>query len=222
MKYHCLFEQSGTFRDVFRSKGLESYDYDISNQFDKTDFVIDLFEQIDYAFNCKMPTIFDTFEAGDYVLAFFPCVRFSCLFYLTLRGAQFGQKDWNDEQKILYSMKCENERSRFYSLISMLCVVCLRRGLKLVFENPYTQPHYLSQTFPLKPQVIHLNRKIFGDYFEKPTQYFFVGCKPNDVVEFGCFDYHHETIHIKEMNKGIKRSLISPSYAKYFIESYIL
>lgn len=222
MRYHCLFEQSGTFRDVFRSKGLESYDYDIDNHFGKTDFVVDLFEQIELAFNGLPSIVFDSIATGDYVIAFFPCVRFSCLFYLTLRGVQFGQSNWNDEQKILYSMKCEKERSHFYSLISMLCVICLRKGLKLVFENPYTQPHYLTQTFPLKPQVIHQNRKMFGDYFEKPTQYFFVGCKPNDVIEFGCFDYQHETYNVRQMKKGIERSLISPSYAKYFIESYIL
>ena len=46
MKVHCLFEQSGTFRDEFRKLGYESYDYDIDNQFGKTDYQIDLFQEI--------------------------------------------------------------------------------------------------------------------------------------------------------------------------------
>lgn len=43
---HCLFEQSGTFRDQFRKLGIESYDYDILNDFNKTDYQIDLFAEI--------------------------------------------------------------------------------------------------------------------------------------------------------------------------------
>ena len=46
MKVYCLFEQSGTFRDQFRNLGYEAYDYDIDNQFGKTDYQIDLFQEI--------------------------------------------------------------------------------------------------------------------------------------------------------------------------------
>lgn len=28
---HCLFEQSGTFKNEFKKLGIESYDYDIQN-----------------------------------------------------------------------------------------------------------------------------------------------------------------------------------------------
>lgn len=43
---HCLFEQSGTFKNEFKKLGYESYDYDIQNEFGETDYVIDLFEEI--------------------------------------------------------------------------------------------------------------------------------------------------------------------------------
>ena len=46
MKVYCLFEQSGTFRDQFRNLGYEAYDYDIDNQFGKTDYQINLFQEI--------------------------------------------------------------------------------------------------------------------------------------------------------------------------------
>lgn len=46
MKVHCLFEQSGTFKNEFIKLGHEAYDYDIQNEFEQTDFVVDLFENI--------------------------------------------------------------------------------------------------------------------------------------------------------------------------------
>lgn len=46
MKVHCLFEQSGTFKNEFRKLGINAYDYDIKNEFNQTDYVIDLFKEI--------------------------------------------------------------------------------------------------------------------------------------------------------------------------------
>ena len=47
MKVHCLFEQSGTFKNAFKKYGIEAYDYDIQNEFNETDYVTDLFKEID-------------------------------------------------------------------------------------------------------------------------------------------------------------------------------
>ena len=46
MKAHCLFEQSGTFKNEFKKLGIEAYDYDIQNEFGQTDYIVDLFENI--------------------------------------------------------------------------------------------------------------------------------------------------------------------------------
>lgn len=46
MKAHCLFEQSGTFKNEFKKLGIEAFDYDILNNFGETDFQVDLFEEI--------------------------------------------------------------------------------------------------------------------------------------------------------------------------------
>lgn len=46
MIVHCLFEQSGTFKNEFKKLGYEAYDYDIQNAFGETDYVIDLFSEI--------------------------------------------------------------------------------------------------------------------------------------------------------------------------------
>ena len=46
MIVHCLFEQSGTFKNEFKKLGYEAYDYDIQNAFGQTDYVVDLFSEI--------------------------------------------------------------------------------------------------------------------------------------------------------------------------------
>ena len=46
MTVHCLFEQSGTFKNEFKKLGYPAYDYDIQNEFGETDFLIDLFGEI--------------------------------------------------------------------------------------------------------------------------------------------------------------------------------
>lgn len=47
MRVHCLFEQSGTFKNEFKKLGYEAFDYDILNDFKETDFVIDLYKEIE-------------------------------------------------------------------------------------------------------------------------------------------------------------------------------
>ena len=47
---HCLFEQSGTFKNEFKKLGIEAYDYDILNDYGQTDYQIDLFQEIENAY----------------------------------------------------------------------------------------------------------------------------------------------------------------------------
>lgn len=51
MKAHCLFEQSGTFKNEFKKLGVDAYDYDILNEYGQTDFQIDLFREIEQGFS---------------------------------------------------------------------------------------------------------------------------------------------------------------------------
>ena len=50
MKVHCLFEQSGTFKNEFKKLGYDAEDYDILNEFGQTDHVMDLFAEIKSAY----------------------------------------------------------------------------------------------------------------------------------------------------------------------------
>ena len=50
MIYHCLFEQSGTFKNEFKKLGYQAYDYDILNDYNETDYQMDLFSEIKSAY----------------------------------------------------------------------------------------------------------------------------------------------------------------------------
>ena len=50
MEFHCMFEQSGTFKNELKKLGYKAYDYDILNDFNETDYVIDLFKEIESAY----------------------------------------------------------------------------------------------------------------------------------------------------------------------------
>lgn len=74
-KVHCFFEQSGTFKNEFIKLGIPAEDYDIQNNFGRTDHQIDLFQAIEDAYDGK-PSLFDNIRGGDLIMAFFPCIYF--------------------------------------------------------------------------------------------------------------------------------------------------
>ena len=49
-KVHCFFEQSGTFKNEFIKLGIPAEDYDIQDNFEQTDYKIDLFHEIEEAY----------------------------------------------------------------------------------------------------------------------------------------------------------------------------
>lgn len=51
MVYRCLFEQSGHFKNEFKKLGYAALDYDILNDFGETDFQIDLYNEINKAYD---------------------------------------------------------------------------------------------------------------------------------------------------------------------------
>lgn len=74
-KVHCFFEQSGTFKHEFIKLGIPAEDYDIQNNFGETDHIIDLFGEIDEAYDGNQ-SIIDTITDNDLIIAFYPCIYF--------------------------------------------------------------------------------------------------------------------------------------------------
>lgn len=220
---HCLFEQSGTFKNEFKKLGYEAYDYDILNEFGQTDNVLDLFKEIEGGYNGK-PSIFDGISKDDLILAFFPCTRFETKIIMRMRGDSFGQNKWSKERSLEYSMKLHDEMNWMYQMISKMCILCIRKGLKLVIENPKSIPHHLTDYWCLKPDIVDKDRRENGDYYKKPTQYWFINCKPKSNLVFEPIEYV-ETKRIDYINgkdRKTQRSLIHPQYASRFIRQYLI
>ena len=62
-KVHLMFEQSGVFKNEFKKLGIPAFDYDIQNNFGETDHQIDLFKEIEDAYDGK-PSLFDQIRGG--------------------------------------------------------------------------------------------------------------------------------------------------------------
>ena len=225
-KVHCLFEQSGTFKNEFKKLGIDAEDYDILNDFGETDHIVDLFGHIRGGY-CGKPSIFDTFSKDDLIVAFFPCTRFEAKIPLGFRGEMAQQKNWDDLKKLKYSMKLHDELHELYELISMMVCVCIEKGLRIVIENPYTQPHYLTTYWCIKPTLIDRDRSLNGDYYKKPTQYWFVNCEPETNFIFEPIE-NVETYVVDgkrnrdDISKKVERSLMHPQYANRFIRQKII
>lgn len=220
MKVHCLFEQSGTFKKEFKKLGYHAYDYDILNDFNETDNIIDLFSQIDKAYLGEN-SLFDTIKKEDLIFAFFPCVRFTrrMIFNFTRSGA--GHKKFTDIEKLEQNIRYFDEMNYLYALISKMVIVCLRKELKLIIENPYHQDHILSQFWHIKPKIIDMDRTKCGDDYKKPTQYWFINCEPKNNFVAEAYSYGGKKTIAHTHNK-VERSLINPNYAERFIKEFIL
>lgn len=226
-KIHCFFEQSGTFKKEFKKLGYEAYDYDIQNEFGETDFVIDLFLEIENAYDNK-PSVFDTIFHDDLIMAFFPCIYFTGYTnpqYFTLGNRNY--KNLTLRQKLDKILQRGKDRQYFYEIITKLVGVCLLKNLRLIIENPYDNSmHYLKDNFFKNPDLIDNNRTLRGDDFVKPTAYWFFNCVPT----FGCSlepNKNHKTVcGSKPSSKGgvcsTERSMINPKYARNFICDFIL
>lgn len=218
--FHLFFEQSGTFKQVLLDLGYSAKDYDILNDFGETDCVIDLFREIDNAYYAK-PSIFDSITANETIIAFFPCTRFDCQMTINITGKAYQMKNYSDEDKLKYSLRVHDELSRNYRLICQLCIVCIRKNIPLIIENPYTSPHYLTRYFPLMPKVIDQNRHLHGDYYKKPTQYWFINCDPKNNLVFEPMIYRKRQ-RVGDTNDPKIRSMISPEYAKWWLQTFVL
>ena len=177
-KIHCFFEQSGTFKNEFKKLGYEAYDYDIQNNFNETDYVIDLFAEIKKGYEGK-PSIFDSITEEDLIVAFFPCIYFETMQMTYYQLTAKNNAHLPQTERIKEAIGRLKQRTYFHTLLYKLVYNVEFRNLRLIIENPYTKPNYLidTQNFP-NPTVIDKNRLLRGDYFRKPTAYWFFNCEP--------------------------------------------
>lgn len=220
MKIHLLFEQSGTFKKAFQKLGHKAIDYDILNDYKQTDIKKDIFREINLCyFNNK--SIFDNIKKEDLIIAFFPCTYFSEGQQLWMSGQNNSQKKWSTIAKLEYASCIQNKLDEYYTTLCRLCIIAIRKDLKLIIENPYNGMHYLNKYFPLQPSIIDYDRSKHGDDYKKPTQYYFINVEPKLKLSNpnSQLHIHHNKIENKNTQE---RSLINIEYAKWFIKEFIL
>lgn len=224
-KVHCFFEQSGTFKNEFIKLGIPAEDYDIQNNFGQTDHVVDLFQAIEDAYDGR-PSLFDTIGEGDLIMAFFPCIYFCDVNEPLFRLDDLNYRKLTLRKKYEKILDRAKSREYFFELCIKMFCVCDCKGARLIMENPYSQSHYLVKNFVYKSNVIDKNRRVRGDYFVKPTQYWFLNCEPTFGVSQTIPKETKTVCGIKGSSKaglcGEERSLISPDYARNFICDFIL
>ena len=225
-KIHCFFEQSGTFKNEFRKLGYEAEDYDIQNEFGETDHVMDLFAEIEKCYDGEA-SVFDNMTSNDLIMAFFPCIYFESLqmTYYDLTSINYKKK--TNCERIDIALERLKDRTYFHSLLYRLLWIAYDRKLPLVIENPATEMNYLigGQNFP-KPTFIDRNRMLRGDFYVKPTAYWFVNCVPTYGLSLQKDKEQRIINKAKPSPKAgicsMERSMISPDYARNFICDFII
>lgn len=224
-KVHCFFEQSGTFKNEFIKLGIPAEDYDIQNNFGQTDHTDDLFNAIEDAYDGK-PSLFDSITADDLIIAFFPCIYFCENNELYFTGKHINLSRLTTNEKINTIIQRSRDRQRMYELCMKLFCVCDVKNIRLIVENPYSYAHFLINNFPYKAVLIDKNRTLRGDFYNKPTQYWFINCDPTCGRTIQKPSIHKRvTSGMPGIKGGIcseDRSMISPDYARNFICDFIL
>lgn len=255
-----MFEQSGTFKNEFIKLGIPAEDYDIQNNFGQTDHVTDLFKAIEDAYDGK-PSLFDDICEDDLILAFFPCIKFCSVmeqiqhedFY---DASQWKRKDFGTKEYYINKWQVlrrySQERFQFYDIALKLTAICQIRGLRMIMENPWHPTNFTNHFWFMRTSLIDKDRTRRGDYFVKPTAYWYVNCTPTHGQTFQRTPPHlirkitagsgaskaktklKATVAKETLDKmylehtsadGIcdeDRSMISPDYARNFICDFIL
>lgn len=221
-KVHCFFEQSGTFKNEFIKLGIPAEDYDIQNNFGETDHVIDLFGEIEAAYDGK-PSIFDNIRGEDLIMAFFPCIYFSDMSQILHTWGAYPARTTKEASDMILARS--KMRQQYYELAIKMLTLAEYRKLRLVMENPWGCHSYLQRCFVTPPTLIDKDRSLRGDEFAKPTAYWFINCEHTN----GC---SYQPKEAKRVKKDVKtrsvgecnqeRSMIHPDYARNFICDFIL
>lgn len=130
------------------------------------------------------------------------------------------------KQKFDAMLERADHRNDFYKLLYKLVGICMLRGFRLVIENPFSALHYLHNNFLKEPSIVDHDRRRRGDYFQKPTGFWFFNAEPTVGYSFQKPEKELVVWKAKSASKaGLcseERSMISPDYARNFICDFIL
>lgn len=239
MNFHCLFEQSGTFKNVFKEYGHNAWDYDILNDYGQTDYVIDLFKEIENEYEniangTKYKTIFSDMQPDkDFIIAFFPCTYFSDMNEMIFKAVSVNGQNFKNNiplKHIERLLKRNNDRAYFFELFIKLCFVLQELKLKTIIENPSSPIYrnYLELYSPYRPNWREKDRTLFGDYFRKPTNFFAINFELKESFIMYDEELNKKSIKSRKRVKKVvvetnqrKRSEITSRYVRNFYKRFL-
>lgn len=131
-----------------------------------------------------------------------------------------------------FCMKLLSEVKEMYDLVNKMFIICKRRNLKIVMENPFSEEHFLRRYWCITPKIIDKDRRERGDYYPKPTQYWFLNTEPKnnfifEVVNDNSLKIKNAIANVSGKDLGVNstktaRSMIHPDYANRFIREYLI
>ena len=166
-------------------------------------------------------------SSDDLILAFFPCIYFEPMSCMYFSCDSLNNKHKAKHERIQDAIERLQKRNLFHTLLYKLCYITEHDKLRLIIENPASQPNYLfyTQNF-FKPTIIDKNRMLRGDYFVKPTAYWFFNFKPTHGFTWQNDKKQRIINDCRSAPKaGLcseERSMISPDYARNFICDFII
>ena len=159
-------------------------------------------------------------------MAFFPCIYFCAHSQMMFSYGNTNYRKLNTMQKTAKILERSANREYFFYLAVKMLSVATHKGLRLIMENPWGEQTFLKANFVMPPTLVDNNRMLRGDYYVKPTAYWYINCEPTHGKSYQN-DKEKKTItKSKGSSKaGVcseERSFISPDYARNFICDFII
>lgn len=132
----------------------------------------------------------------------------------------------SQREKTKQILERSENREKFFRLAVKMISVAIMRNIPIIMENPWSEQTFLKANFVAAPSVVDGNRMLRGDYFKKPTAYWFFNCEPTIGQSYQKPKETKSVAYCKKAPKaGVcseERSMISPDYARNFICDFIL
>ena len=173
-------------------------------------------------------SIFDSITYDDLIRACFPCIYFETVQMMYYDLTHKNVKHLTMPERIDVAIDRIDKRTHFHILLYKLVHAAVTRCLRLVIENPAGPNGFITsgQNF-IRPAFVDKDRTRRGDFFVKPTAYFFINCEPMRGYFTEQQDKRRKTIESAKSSSvaGLcseERSMISPDYARNFICDFLL
>lgn len=204
----CLFEQSGTFKNVFKRYGYDAEDIDIQNTYAETDIQCNLFEII------ESRSIDELLKNYEFCMCFFPCTWFSDFNSMIIAGTQYQMQTMTEEKKQAIIAERKERQAIAKRYLKLLVTAAETTKTPMIIENPLSVK--IQEIMNGYPYTVH-KRSNYGDFYDKRTIYYFIG--DISIAPFMETLKNEKYYKIVHQHKGLSRSLISDLYVDNLIRN---